>query len=171
MRARLPAPFGHVEVEVDEDEVRTIRLDPEPAEEEVPEEFPDPVLVALRAYLDGRAPRPIAPMAVQGTDFQWSVWEALTDIPPGETLTYGELAERVGKPGAARAVGQALRRNPLPLMLPCHRVVARDGLGGFGGCTEREDPEGEGPLGIKTWLLQHEEEMVRRRTRKTDPRP
>lgn len=162
MLARLPAPFGHVVVEADDGRVRALSLEPEPAPEEIPDGFPEHVLVAVRAYLDGRAPRPIAPTEEHGTEFQQVVWHELTNIQPGRTLTYGELAERVGKPGAARAVGQALRRNPLPLIWPCHRVVAKDGLGGFGGCTEA-DPDGEGPIRVKSWLLNHEEAMVSRR--------
>jgi methylated-DNA-[protein]-cysteine S-methyltransferase len=69
----------------------------------------------------------------QGTPFQRQVWEALLDIPCGETRTYGQIAERIGRPRAARAVGQAVGANPLPIIVPCHRVVASGGLGGFGG--------------------------------------
>lgn len=163
MRARLPAPFGHVAVEVEEDRVQRIELVPETADEEVPDGFPDPVLVALKAYLQGRAPRPIAPLAIEGTAFQQAVWRELASIPPGKTLTYGELAERLGKPGAARAVGQALRNNPLPLVWPCHRVVAKDGLGGFGGCKDPDQADEAKQLGIKKWLLAHETEMTQRR--------
>ena len=70
----------------------------------------------------------------RGTPFQQRVWQALLEIPYGETRTYGQVAEQVGMPRAARAVGQAVGRNPLPIIVPCHRVVASDGLGGFGSC-------------------------------------
>ena len=71
---------------------------------------------------------------VGGTAFQRAVWQALLKIPRGRTISYGELARRVGRPGAARAVGQAVGSNPVPILVPCHRVVASDGtLGGFGG--------------------------------------
>jgi len=69
-----------------------------------------------------------------GTPFQRAVWDALVRIPRGETLTYGTIAEMVGRPGAARAVGQAVGANPLPLVIPCHRVIgANGGAGGFAG--------------------------------------
>ncbi len=70
----------------------------------------------------------------EGTSFQCAVWQALADIPYGETVSYGELAETIGRPSAVRAVGAANGRNPLPIVLPCHRVIGSDGsLTGFGG--------------------------------------
>ena len=74
------------------------------------------------------------PLAPQGTPFQREVWEALAAIPYGETSSYGQLAARVGRPSASRAVGAANGRNPLPIVLPCHRVIGANGaLTGFGG--------------------------------------
>lgn len=74
------------------------------------------------------------PLAPEGTAFQRSVWRQLQEIPYGETISYGELARRVGNPKASRAVGSANGANPLPIVIPCHRVIAGDGtLGGFGG--------------------------------------
>ena len=67
-----------------------------------------------------------------GTDFQKSVWRELKKIPRGQTRTYGEIAAAIGKPKAVRAVGSACGANPLPVFIPCHRVVAKNGLGGFG---------------------------------------
>jgi O-6-methylguanine DNA methyltransferase len=73
----------------------------------------------------------------EGTPFQESVWKALRTIPAGETATYGEIAAQIGDPGAARAVGMANASNPIPLIVPCHRVVRTGGaLGGFGGGVE-----------------------------------
>ncbi len=71
--------------------------------------------------------------SLKPTSFQQSVWEALEGIPYGTTLTYGELARRLGRPGASRAVGHALHRNPHSLLRPCHRVVSATGPGGFAG--------------------------------------
>lgn len=70
----------------------------------------------------------------QGTSFQKQVWQELLRIPYGETASYGDIAERIGNPKACRAVGMANRRNPIPIIIPCHRVIGRDGsLTGFGG--------------------------------------
>lgn len=74
------------------------------------------------------------PLAPRGTEFQRNVWHTLATIPFGETISYAQLAGRVGKPTATRAVGAANGRNPLPIVLPCHRVIGADGsLTGFGG--------------------------------------
>ena len=88
----------------------------------------------LRRYARGEATALDGALDLaQGTPFQQAVWRALLDIPCGETRTYKQIAERIGRPRASRAVGQAVGANPLPIVVPCHRVVASDGLGGFGG--------------------------------------
>lgn len=74
-----------------------------------------------------------------GTAFQRKCWTICRRIPRGRTLTYGEVAKLAGAPGAARAVGQAMRRNPIPLIVPCHRVVATNGLGGYAGTDRTND--------------------------------
>ncbi len=83
----------------------------------------------LDAYFGGVWPAPELPLAIPATDFQARLRCALMAIPPGSVVTYGALARRLGS--GARAVGRALKANPLPLVVPCHRVVAADGLGGF----------------------------------------
>jgi len=86
----------------------------------------------LEDLFNGRKPRLPRLMFPQGTSFQQSVWRAMQSIPFGETRTYGDLAENLQRPGAARAIGQACGANPLPLFIPCHRVVAAGNrLGGF----------------------------------------
>ena len=88
----------------------------------------------LREYFAGKRADFDLPLAPMGTTFQRSVWRQLQEIPYGETISYGELARRVGNPKASRAVGSANGANPLPIVIPCHRVIAGDGtLGGFGG--------------------------------------
>ena len=88
----------------------------------------------IRRYLrDAATPLDDLPVALQGTPFQIRVWEELRRIPRGETRSYGEIAALIGAPRAARAVGAACGANPLLFLVPCHRVVAKDGIGGFGG--------------------------------------
>ena len=88
----------------------------------------------LREYFAGTRRSFDLRLEPHGTPFQLSVWQTLAEIPYGETITYAELARRVGRPGAFRAVGQANGANPLPIVVPCHRVVAAGGrLGGYGG--------------------------------------
>ena len=92
------------------------------------------VIAQLHEYFSGRRRRFDVPLAPEGTEFQLNVWRALRGIPYGETWSYGQLARRIGKPDAARAVGAANGRNPLPIIVPCHRVIGADGsLTGFGG--------------------------------------
>lgn len=117
------------------------------------EEGPDHPLVEtvarhLEEYFEGSRRAFDLPLDLdQGTAFQQRVWRALQAIPYGETITYGELAQQVGAPGASRAVGSANGRNPFPLIIPCHRVVAAGGkLGGYSG----------GGLEVKQMLLDHE---------------
>lgn len=90
------------------------------------------------------------------TPFQKLVFEKLLTVPHGQTRTYAWIASRIGQPGASRAVGQALRRNPFPIVLPCHRVVGKDHLGGFMG---DQDPESRA-LQLKSSLLALEDRYV-----------
>lgn len=102
---------------------------------------------AIEAYFDGdlQAIEALG-TATRGTDFQRQVWSALREIPAGSTLSYGQLAVRIGRPTAVRAVGAANGANPIPIVVPCHRVIGADAsLTGFGGGLER-----------KRWLLAHE---------------
>jgi methylated-DNA-[protein]-cysteine S-methyltransferase len=104
------------------------------------------VVEQLRAYFAGELTEFDTPMRMNGTDFQRRVWASLCEIPYGETISYGELARWVGNPKASRAVGLANGRNPLAIVVPCHRVIGADGsLTGYGGGLER-----------KVWLLEHE---------------
>ncbi|MES2835706.1 MAG: methylated-DNA--[protein]-cysteine S-methyltransferase [Pseudomonadota bacterium] len=116
-----------------------------------PGDMPEAVRETLAAYFAGdasaleRVPWSLDD-AVAGDGFQARVWKALAEVPAGRTISYGEMAKRAGDPGAAQAAGVALNRNPIPLVLACHRVVGADGaMVGFGGGLER-----------KTWLLRHE---------------
>ena len=90
--------------------------------------------VQILEYFQGTRREFSLPLRPLGTPFRRSVWQALRAIPYGQTISYGDLARRVGNPKAVRAVGQANHHNPLPILIPCHRVVGADGsLTGFGG--------------------------------------
>jgi len=100
----------------------------------------------LREYFAGKRHEFDLTLAPKGTEFQLKVWEALRSIPPGATTSYGAIAEAIGKPTASRAVGAANGRNPISIVVPCHRVVGSNGtLTGYGGGLDR-----------KAWLLNHE---------------
>ncbi len=100
----------------------------------------------LQEYFAGSRRMFDLPLSLQGTVFQQRVWRVLTEIPYGETWSYGQLARRIGNPNASRAVGLANGRNPISILVPCHRVIGADGsLTGYGGGMER-----------KQWLLAHE---------------
>lgn len=100
----------------------------------------------LSAYFAGERTSFDLPLRPAGTLFQQRVWSELRKIPHGQAISYGELADRVGNPLASRAVGGANGRNPIGIIIPCHRVIASDRtLGGFGG-----------GLNVKRWLLNHE---------------
>ncbi len=102
-------------------------------------------LELMRYFLDGTRSFTVPVDLSFVTPFQREIFTALTSIPFGEIITYGELADLAGHPGAARAVGSAMRCNPAPIFVPCHRVVSASGLGGWSG-----------PEGWKEWLLEHE---------------
>jgi methylated-DNA-[protein]-cysteine S-methyltransferase len=105
-----------------------------------------PVIEQLDAYFSGDLTDFDVPLRMTGTEFQRRVWACLSEIPFGATISYGELARRVGSPGASRAVGLANGKNPVAIVVPCHRVIAAGGqIGGYGGGIER-----------KVWLLDHE---------------
>jgi len=87
----------------------------------------------LEEYFAGERTTFDIPMEPAGTTFQKEVWAELSKIPYGQTISYGELARRVGRPKGPRAVGQANGKNPIPIIVPCHRVLAADGLGGYAG--------------------------------------
>lgn len=103
----------------------------------------------LKTYFAGERQAFDVPLDPQGTDFQKKVWQELTRIPFGETISYGALARRIGRPTASRAVGHANGQNPISILIPCHRVIGATGtLTGYGGGIDR-----------KRWLLDHEARM------------
>jgi methylated-DNA-[protein]-cysteine S-methyltransferase len=133
----VETPIGRLLLAGDEDAVRQIHFAPNSPEAEWENRATEPIKEAakqLMEYFSGRRTSFDLPLAPEGTSFQKSVWRQLCDIPYGETISYGELARRVGNPKASRAVGAANGQNPLPIVVPCHRVIGANGkLTGFGG--------------------------------------
>lgn len=152
--ARFPSPFGEMAAAVD-DAGRLVRvvlpgrdahaqLAADAARTREPVSWDgggcDVVVAELEAYFRGERTTFDAPLAPRGTDFQRVVWTELVSVAYGETTTYTELARRVGRPAAVRAVGRANATNPIPILIPCHRVVGRDGtLTGYAGGLEMKD--------------------------------
>jgi methylated-DNA-[protein]-cysteine S-methyltransferase len=151
-RITVRSPIGVLEIEGNDDAVTRIELPPHPGttgrgstvrrarrEDQTAERgtTPEPLARATRQleeYFAGTRTEFDIPIDLRGTPFQRQVWTALAEIPYGKTVSYAELAEMVGRPGACRAVGQANGSNPIPIVLPCHRVVGSGGgIGGYGG--------------------------------------
>jgi methylated-DNA-[protein]-cysteine S-methyltransferase len=149
-RVQMKTPIGVLTLESNEKAITLIELPTEAAEhvqgtngrrpstKPVGDgDWPEPLVAAvaqLEEYFAGDRRRFDLPLELAGTDFQKSVWLELAEIPYGETVSYAELALMVGRPNAYRAVGQANGANPIPIVLPCHRVVASGGgIGGYGG--------------------------------------
>ncbi len=129
------------------DSPRSARIDPSWLRDDLA--FPK-VAEQLHAYFDGKLTRFDLRLETGGTPFQRRLWAALQEIPYGATTTYGELAVELGEPRAVRAVGAANGRNPISIVIPCHRVIGSDGnLTGYGGGLPR-----------KQWLLAHERANV-----------
>ncbi|MBV9496022.1 MAG: methylated-DNA--[protein]-cysteine S-methyltransferase [Acidobacteria bacterium] len=141
------APFGRLALAAENDELVAIRFSGQPEESwELDDRALRFVAKELDAWFAGRVQKFDLPLAPRGTDFQLAVWNALQEIPYGETTSYGDLARLLGKPSAFRAVGAANGANPIPIVIPCHRVIGSNrSLTGFGG-----------GIPTKRWLLDHE---------------
>lgn len=155
-RTRIPG--GHLTVVVDPDAdcvVYATFREPGAQVADLPQRFrksTNPMISdALQAYGDGDCTRIDAVNVAQpGTDFRQRAWWAMRQVPAGEVITYAMLAERIGNPGAARAAGTACATNQIPIFVPCHRIVASQGLGGYAF-----------GLPVKERLLQHEGWLAR----------
>ncbi len=145
----IASPVGNLRIAADEIGLTAIDRTA------MPLHAPDTPLLAeaarqLRTYFDGTLTAFDLPLHLMGTEFQLRCWEALQSIPYGETISYGEQARRIGQPGASRAVGGANHRNPISIIVPCHRVIGANGaLTGYGS-----------GLDMKAWLLQHEQQVI-----------
>jgi methylated-DNA-[protein]-cysteine S-methyltransferase len=146
--AVLPAPFGAVGIRAQDDFLVGIDLVPEDLpEKQSSHPFVQDIARQIRAYLSNPSAGLDIPYAVKGTRFQKRVWQAISQIPSGKTLSYSELAEKVGS--GPRAVANVCGANQVPLFIPCHRVVSKCGIGGFMKGNEKG-------LMVKRWLLEHE---------------
>lgn len=158
-RRTYEAPFGVLTVVGSDRGIRFVMFNndahPKPLEQlQISDtEIHDTVNVAisqLEEYFDGSRRSFDLPLDLRGTEFQVEAWNALADIPYGQTASYGQQAASIGRPKAVRAIGGANGRNPVAIVLPCHRIVGADGsLTGFGGGIE-----------VKKWLLDHEQAML-----------
>ena len=150
---RMDSPIGRLEITALRGKVVTVEIERNGhlAHEKEPE-VSSPVLVKavtqLGEYFAGKRRSFAVPVDPSGTDFQKSVWNAVDGIPFGRVLSYGEVGHETGRPTAGRAVGGAVGANPVPIIIPCHRVLASDGrITGYSG--------GNG-IATKAWLLDHE---------------
>jgi methylated-DNA-[protein]-cysteine S-methyltransferase len=151
---RVDSPIGSLLLTADDDELSGLYMNTpskQPAIDDAWREQPSSGVLAeatrqLQEYFAGSRRSFDLPLRMTGTEFQRRVWRELTQIPFGETWSYGQLAKRIGNSNASRAVGLANGRNPIAVIVPCHRVIGADGsLTGFGGGLPR-----------KQWLLSHE---------------
>jgi methylated-DNA-[protein]-cysteine S-methyltransferase len=158
-RSTYEAPFGVLTVVVSDLGIRYVMFNndahPKPLERlhisdtEIHDSVND-AITQLQEYCDGSRRDFDLPLDLQGTEFQVAAWRALADIPYGHTASYGQQAASIGRPKAVRAIGGANGRNPVAIVLPCHRIVGADGsLTGFGG-----------GIAVKKWLLDHEQSML-----------
>lgn len=127
-------PLGLVKIGCGEGSICSLRRVPFPDAPHCPTPLSDRAALQLLEYCSGRRERFDLPLAPRGTPFQRTVWDALLTIPFGKTRSYGDIAAAIGKPGASRAVGMACGRNPVWIVIPCHRVVgAGQKLTGYAG--------------------------------------
>lgn len=148
--AVYPFPFGQLKIGWQDGAVTLLMRTDEPADGEGRTALTDLAFGQVAEYLDGRRREFDFPYTLRGTEFQEKVWRALCAIPYGEKRTYGEIAAAVGSPRAYRAVGMANHRNPILIVVPCHRVIGADGsLVGYGS-----------GLDMKRALLRLEKEVV-----------
>lgn len=144
---QLNSPLGRLTLQASEAALIAIRFDGPglPAQQEQSSLLNEAVN-QLNAYFEGRLDKFDLPLAPDGTEFQQHVWQALSQIPFGTVASYAQIARQLGKPGGMRAVGMANNRNPIPIIIPCHRVIGSGGkLVGYAGGMWR-----------KEWLLRHE---------------
>lgn len=133
MEYRFPSPLGIISLGGDGDHLTALRFLPDAADisENCSCELFETAREQLMEYFIGERREFDLPISLSGTDFQMRVWKELLNIPCGVTLSYSDIAKLIGSPKACRAVGNAVGHNPIPIIVPCHRVVAAGGIGGY----------------------------------------
>lgn len=145
------SPVGYLRLQADDKGLQSLLLNTPPVDEPaVTDATSHPVLALvqqqLQEYFSGTRQEFTVPLSMRGTEFQLVAWQALQTIPYGSTASYKSIAEQIGRSNAMRAVGMANNRNPVAIIVPCHRVIGADGkLVGYAG-----------GLDMKQWLLDHE---------------
>lgn len=145
---KLSSPLGDLLISSTEEAVTGIHFDTDGQAQHQTEDHQllTKACHQLKDYFDGDLLEFDLPLLPAGTDFEQTVWQALQEIPYGQTISYGQLAQKLGDSNKVRAVGRANGQNPISIIIPCHRVIGANGdLTGYGGGIER-----------KRWLLQHE---------------
>jgi len=145
------SPIGELLIAYDDSHILSARFDREQHEEYRPNAVITQCIKELDEYFAGTRAKFDVAVNPHGTDFQKAAWVALCTIGHGKTASYGEIAAKIGRPKAARAVGMANNKNPIYIIIPCHRIVGADGkLVGYGGGLWR-----------KEWLLEHEAKHIK----------
>lgn len=142
------SPIGFLELSASDNALKSINFIENDIEknQRITNEIIRQTITELSEYFEGNRKKFSVPLEPEGTDFQQSVWQILQKIPCGQTITYGALADKLGDPNKVRAVGKANGNNPIPIIIPCHRVIgANNNLIGYAGGIAR-----------KKYLLQHE---------------
>lgn len=152
----FPSPIGTLVLKATENGLSEIKLpnlvDPRESSPRGnrPNQHTRKACLELDSYFQKKRTRFSCALDLKGTPFQLSVWQALQSVPFGSTTTYGDIATRIGNPKSSRAVGNANNRNPIPIIIPCHRIIGRNGkLVGYAGELWRKD-----------WLLNHESLLI-----------
>jgi len=149
-RGYYESPIGLIEIGGDEGAITSLYFVEERREDAISSTVIERAIVQIDEYFTSARQTFDLPLDLVGTEFQQQVWRQLLAIPYGETVTYQEIANRLGNPRAVRAVGAANGQNPISIIAPCHRVIGRDGrLVGYGGGLWR-----------KEWLLRHEGSLL-----------
>jgi methylated-DNA-[protein]-cysteine S-methyltransferase len=151
MKFCITSPVGDLELQFDNDvlsKINFVKDKKKNQDDSLKTKAVQLVIQQINAYFNDSKFKFDIPLKIEGTAFQKRVWQALLAIPAGETVTYSDLAAKL-KTGA-RAIGNACRANPIPIIIPCHRVVSKQGFGGYAG------KRLGGFFAIKKWLLKHE---------------